>query len=144
MVLAQQCGVAAERHEWSQVTTLAQRAATIVDDGHLGDYWTSALVYAWASRAALHQGNISQGRSYLGRAPRLRPLLTYALPMVSIQALLEMAHAYITLTDPAGAAAVLTQAHDILQPRPDLGVLPRRAAELWSKLATIKAGAVGP
>src|SRR5262249_32469891 len=65
MVLAQQCDVAAERHEWSQVTTLAQRAATIVDDGRLGDYWTSALVYAWASRAALHQGNISQGHSYL-------------------------------------------------------------------------------
>jgi LuxR family transcriptional regulator, maltose regulon positive regulatory protein len=55
-----------------------------------------------------------------------------------------MARSYITLTDPAGAAAVLTQAHDILQQRPDLGVLPRRAAELWSKLATIKAGAVGP
>jgi LuxR family maltose regulon positive regulatory protein len=36
------------------------------------------------------------------------------------------------------------QAHDILQQRPDLGVLPRRAAELRSKLATIKAGAVGP
>ena len=144
MVLAQQCDVAAERHEWSQVTTLAQRAATIVDDGHLGDYWTSALVYAWASRAALHQGNISQGRSYLGRASRLRPLLTYALPVVSVQALLEMAHCYIMLTDPAGAAAVLMQAHDILQQRPDLGVLPRRAAELRSKLATIKAGAVGP
>src|SRR5215467_7802660 len=144
MVLAQQCDVAAERHEWSQVTTLAQRAATIVDDGHLGDYWTSALVYAWASRAALHQGNISQGRSYLGRASRLRPLLTYALPVVSVQALLEMAHCYIMLTDPAGAATVLMQAHDILQQRPDLGVLPRRAAELRSKLATIKAGAVGP
>jgi LuxR family maltose regulon positive regulatory protein len=144
MVLAQQCSLAVERHDWSQVTTLAQRAATIVDDGHLGDYWTSALAYAWASRAALHQGNISQGRLYLGRASRLRPLLTYALPVVSVQALLEMARSYLTLTDPAGAAAVLTQAHDILLQRPDLGVLPQQAAELRSKLATIKAGAVGP
>src|SRR5262249_28620465 len=92
MVLAQQCGVAAERRDWSQVTTLAQRAATIVDEEHLGDYWTSALVYAWAARAALHQGNSSRGRLYLGRASRLRPLLTYALPVVSVQALLEMAH----------------------------------------------------
>jgi LuxR family maltose regulon positive regulatory protein len=55
-----------------------------------------------------------------------------------------MARCYITLTDPAGAAAVLTQTHDILRQRPDLGVLPQRAAELRSKLATIKAGAVGP
>jgi len=33
MVLAEQCGVAAGRHDWPQVTTLAQRAVTIVDDG---------------------------------------------------------------------------------------------------------------
>ena len=144
LILAQQCSVAARRNSWSEVTSLAERAVGIVQAGRFDDYWTSALVYAWAARAALHQGNISQGRLYLGRAARLRPLLTYALPVVSVQALLEMARCYITLTDPAGAAAVLTQTHDILQQRPDLGVLPQRAAELRSRLATIKAGAVGP
>ena len=144
LVLAQQCGVAAERNDWSEITTLAKRAATIVEDGHFGDYWTSALVYAWASRAALHQGNVSQGRFYLGRASRLRPLLTYALPVVSVQALLEMTRSYITLADPAGAAAVLSQADRILQQRPDLGVLEERTAELRATFATIKAGTAGP
>jgi LuxR family maltose regulon positive regulatory protein len=144
LILAQRCSVAAQRNSWSEVTSLAERAVGIVQARRFDDYWTSALVYAWAARAALHQGNISQGRLFLGRAARLRPLLTYALPVVSVQALLEMARCYLTLTDPAGAAAVLTQTHDILQQRPDLGVLPQRAAELRSKLATIKAGAVGP
>jgi LuxR family maltose regulon positive regulatory protein len=144
LILAQQCSVAAQRNSWSEVTSLAQRAVGIVQAGRFDDYWTSALVYAWAARAALHQGNISQGRLYLGRASRLRPLLTYALPVVSVQALLEMARSYIALSDPAGAAAVLTQAHDIFQQRPDLGVLPQRAAELRSKIAMIRAGAVGP
>ena len=144
MVLAQQCGVAAERNDWSQVTALAKRAATIVEDGQLGDYWTSALVYAWASRAALHEGNVARARFYLGRASRLRPLLTYALPVVSVQALLEMARAYITLADPGGAAAVLAQAHGILQQRPDLGALPALADQLQADLATIEARAVGP
>jgi len=144
MVLAQLCGVAAERNNWSQVTALAQRAATIVDDGQLGDYWTSALVYAWASRAALHRGNVAQARFYLGRATRLRPLLTYALPMVSVQALLEMARAYLALADSGGAAAVLAQAHGILQQRPDLGILAARADRLHADLATIEAHAVGP
>jgi LuxR family maltose regulon positive regulatory protein len=64
--------------------------------------------------------------------------------VVSVQALLEMATSYITLADPAGAAAVLTQADHILQQRPDLGVLKERAAELRATLATIKAGAAGP
>jgi LuxR family maltose regulon positive regulatory protein len=143
LVLAEQCSVAAECDNWPEVTALAERAVTIVEAGRLDTYWTSALVYAWATRAALHRGDISQARFYLGRVSRLRPLLTYVLPVVSVQALLEMARSYLTLADPGGAGAVLAQAHDILQQRPDLGVLPGQAEQLRSRLATIKAGAVG-
>jgi LuxR family maltose regulon positive regulatory protein len=142
LILAEQCGVAAERNDWSEITTLAKRAAAIVEDGRFGDYWTSALVYAWVSRAAAYQGDISRARFYLGRASRLRPLLTYALPVVSVQALLEMARSYIMLADPGGAAAILAQVHGILQQRPDLGVLPERAGQLQAGLATANARAV--
>jgi LuxR family maltose regulon positive regulatory protein len=144
LILAQQCSAAAQRKSWSEVTSLAQRAAAIVQAGHFDDYWSSALVNAWAARDALHRGDTSRGRFYLGRASRLRPLLTYMLPVVSVQALLEMAHSYITLADGAGAAAVLTQAHGIFQQRPDLGNLPAQAGELEAKLATIEARAAGP
>ena len=65
------------------------------------------------------------------------------LPVVSVQSLLEMARSYLTLADPGGAAAVLAQVRDILQQRPDLGVLAEQASELQSRLATIKAGAAG-
>ena len=144
LILSQQCSAAAQRSSWSEVTSLAQRAVAIVRTGHFDDYWSSAIVYAWAARDALHQGNSSQGRFYLGRASRLRPLLTYMLPVVSVQALLEMAHSYIVLDDRAGAAAVLTQARSILQQRPDLGLLPAQANGLEAKLATIEARAAGP
>jgi len=143
LIHAEQCNVAAESGNWAEVTALAQRAVTIVEDGRLGDYWTSALVYTWATRAALHRKDLTQARFYLGRASRLRPLLTYVLPVVSVQSLLEMARSYLTLADPGGAAAVLAQAHDILQQRPDLGVLAEQASELQAKLATVKAGAAG-
>jgi LuxR family maltose regulon positive regulatory protein len=143
LILAEQCGVAAERNDWSEITALAKSAAAIVEDGHFGDYWTSALVYAWASRAASREGDISRARFYLGRASRLRPLLTYALPVVSVQALLEMTRSYITLGDHEGAAAVLTQIHGILQQRPDLGVLPALAGQLQATLAMTSARAVG-
>jgi LuxR family maltose regulon positive regulatory protein len=143
LILAEQCSVAAERDDWPEITTLAKKAAAIVEDGRFGDYWTSALVYAWASRAALHEGDISRARFYLGRASRLRPLLTYALPVVSVQALLEMTRSYITLGDPEGAAAVLAQIHGILQQRPDLGVLPALAGQLQATLATTNARAAG-
>ena len=143
LILAEQCAVAAERNDWAEVTTLAEQAAAIVENGHFGDYWTSALAYAWASRAAAHSGDVSRARFYLGRASRLRPLLTYALPVVSAQALLEMTRSYITLADPGGAAAVLAQADDILRQRADLGVLPELASQLQAGLATSTSHAVG-
>jgi LuxR family maltose regulon positive regulatory protein len=143
LILAERCIVAAGRDDWAEVTSLAERAVAIVENGRLEDYWTSALVYAWAGRAALHRGDTPQGRYYVGRAARLRPLLTYALPVVSVQALLELARCYITLADPSGAGAALRQVHDILQQRPDLGILPRIADQLRSTLATIQAGGFG-
>jgi LuxR family transcriptional regulator, maltose regulon positive regulatory protein len=143
LILAEQCILAAERDNWPEVMTLAKSAVTIVEEGCFDDYWTSALVYAWAARAELHQGNTSRARFYLGRASRLRPLLTYALPVVSVQALLELARSYITLADQGGAVTVLSQADDIIQQRPDLGALPGLADQLRSKLATTKAAAIG-
>jgi LuxR family transcriptional regulator, maltose regulon positive regulatory protein len=143
LVLAEQCIAAAEQDNWPEATALAQRAVAIVEAERLDDYWTSALVYALATRSELYLGNIPRARFYLARAARLRPLLTYALPVVSVQALLELARSYITLADPGGAAAVLRQVHDILQQRPDLGSLPRLADELQSRLSKIKEIAVG-
>ena len=83
LILAERCIVAAQRDRWTEVTGLAQRAVALVEAGRFEDYWTSALVYAWAARAAMHRGDIPKARYYAGCAARLRPLLTYALPVVS-------------------------------------------------------------
>jgi LuxR family maltose regulon positive regulatory protein len=143
LILAERCIVAAQRDRWTEVVTLAQHAVTLVEAGHFEDYWTSALVYAWAARAASYRKDIPQAQYYAGRAARLRPLLTYALPVVSVQALLELARCYIALADPGGAAAALGQVRNILQQRPDLGVLSKQAKELQSALVKIKAVAAG-
>ena len=106
-------------------------------------YWTSALVYAWAAQAAIHRGDPAAAREYVIRAARLRPLLTDALPVVSVQALLELARVHMALDDPGGARAVLRQVSDILQRRPDLGVLPGEADELRAKVELIGRRGVG-
>jgi LuxR family maltose regulon positive regulatory protein len=54
-----------------------------------------------------------------------------------------MARCYIALADPGGAGAVLRQARGILQQRPDLGILPKVADQLQSRLAKVKAVAGG-
>ena len=77
------------------------------------------------------------------RASRLRPLLTYALPVVSVQALVELARAYLGLADQDGAAAVLDQAARILQQRPDLGTLPATVDHLRARVGHIHETATG-
>ena len=134
LVLAERCVAAVDRHDWSQAIALVDRAVSIVRDGHFEDYWTSALVYAWAARAALHRDEIAQAEEYAALTARLRPLLVYSIPVVPVQTLLELARVYIALGDSGGADAALRQAQDIIQERPNLGVLPGQARQLRSNL----------
>jgi LuxR family maltose regulon positive regulatory protein len=129
-------GVAAiERGDWSSAETLADQALTIVSHGQFDSYWSSGLVYATGARVAANRGDVARSREYAAKAAGLRPLLTYALPVVSVRTLLELGRAYLALGDSSGVAAVLRQADDILQQRPDLGVLPDQAAELRNELS---------
>ena len=118
-------------------------AGALLASGDFDDYWTSALVYAWLARVAVHRGEIELARDHVARAARLRHLLTYAVPVVSALALLEMAHAYIVLGDTSGGRTVLRQLRDIVQQRPKLGVLPEQADELRATSSTDAAGAPG-
>jgi len=139
LVLAEQFQIAVERDEWTAAESLIKRALEVVSRGPFDDYWTSALVFASAARDAAHRGDMAEAREYAARAARLRPLLTYALPVVSLQALVELARAYLALVDPAGARAVLEQVRGILQQRPDLGTLAGAARLLDERVSQITA-----
>jgi LuxR family maltose regulon positive regulatory protein len=143
VLLAERCIIAVGRDDWPAAVVLSEQALSILQDGEFDAYWTSALVYAWAARTAIHRGDAAAAREHVIRAARLRPLLTYALPVVSVQALLELARAYLALTDPDGARAVLRQVNDILQQRPDLGVLPGEADELRAEVEMLRRQGVG-
>ena len=142
LLLAERGIVAIARGDWAAAERLASEALEIMQP-EFDDYWTSALPYAWAARVAGHRADLSSARDLAARAARLRPLLTYALPVVSAQALLELAHAYASVADPGGARAALRQMRDILYRRPSLGSLPRQAAELSTELERVRADALG-
>jgi len=139
LVLTEQFLVAVERDDWTAADLLIKRALEIVAGGPFDGYWTSALVYAAAAHAAVHGGTMHEARQYVHQAARLRPLLTYALPVVSVQALLELAHTYLALIDPAGARTVLDQIEGILRQRPDLGSLVTAAHQLDERVSQITA-----
>jgi LuxR family maltose regulon positive regulatory protein len=141
--LAERCLVAIQRNDWGQAETLAEQALGMVAAGRLEDYVMSPLVHAVAARTALHRGDVPGAKEHLARAARLRPLLTYAIPSLTVQTLLELGRAYLTLDDVSGARAVLGQARDVLLRRPDLGVLPAQLEELRSRLDTARPAAPG-
>jgi LuxR family transcriptional regulator, maltose regulon positive regulatory protein len=143
IALVERSVVAMQREDWKQAATLAEHASGVVRDGRLDNYVASALVHAVVARTALHRGDVAGAQAQLGRAARLRPLLTYAQPYFAVQTLLELGRAYLALDDAAGARVVLRQARDVLRRRPGLGVLPSQAEELGGKLDAIRGGTVG-
>ena len=73
LTLAEQSLIAAEREHWVSVESMLGRAVEIVDSGHLDGYWSSALIFAAAARAAAHRGEMRQARQLVQRAARLDP-----------------------------------------------------------------------
>ncbi len=143
MVFAVLGQLAADRDDWAGAIAYGDRASGLIADGTFDDYWSSAPVFAFGARTAIRTGQLDVARTRLARAAHLRPLLTYALPVMSVSTLLDMARAYLALTDRVGAVTVLQQAHGIIRQRPALGELASRADELSARAessATIIAG----
>jgi LuxR family maltose regulon positive regulatory protein len=134
MILAERCVVAERRNDSARVESLALQAVALVEEGGFDHYWTSALVYACAARAALGRGDVRGARLYAAHCTRLRPLLVYSIPVAPVQTLLELARVYLALGDAGGAEAALQQAEEILAERPRLGVLGDEARELRGTL----------
>ena len=143
VALAEHAVVAIGRGAWVQAEEFVGRAALVIPRSQMEEYPVSALVYALAARVALHRGQPSRADELLARAQRLRPRLTYALPYFAVQTRLELARAYLTIADAAGAATMLREIDALLRRQPDLGTLPAQVEELRASQKKIRADAPG-
>ena len=140
--LASLSALAAQSGEQTRATDLARQALRLVKRAALEQYATSVLAYAVAARSALRSGDPTEARELLGQAHAKRPLLSSALPLVSVQTLLEMATAEIELANIANARELVREAATITDQR-SVGVLEERCRELKDLLATMPTGQVG-
>jgi LuxR family maltose regulon positive regulatory protein len=143
VALAERALLALERRDLDEVERFVVAALDLIAQGDMDDYPLNALVYVVAGRAAARRGDVDAARARVGQAARLRVGLTYAVPYLAVQTRLELARAYLELSDAAGARLVLREVRDILQVRPDLGNLPAEADRLRDKLAAMGPGTVG-
>jgi LuxR family transcriptional regulator, maltose regulon positive regulatory protein len=109
-------------------------AREFTDESPSGDYVLSVIDHAVTARLAIAQGKGARARQALAAAQRLRPMLTHALPWLSVQAQLELAAAHLELGDPRGATTLYHEAQEILRRRPRLGTLVARAEEIGSRI----------
>ena len=107
--------------DWDRAASLTDRSVEIMRELHIESYIASAVTHAARARVALHRGDLADAKASLANAQLLRPILTHSMPWLSVRCLLEVARAYLAMSDVDGARAVLAQAEDILKKRPDVG-----------------------
>ena len=143
LALGERAAIAIQRGAWVNAEELADQALRLIRRSRMDAYPTSAFLYALAARVALHRGEASRARALLARTQLLRPRLTYAIPYLAVQTRLELAHAYLTLADAAGAETMRREIEALLRRQPELGVLETQAEQLRASLKTMRAEAPG-
>ena len=129
------------RGEWSRAEALASAGTHRFAPGRdRGSY--APLVCAVQARVALHRGDAPAARQELVSAQRLRPLLTYALPHLAVQARIELTRVHLALADLAGARTLMREIDELLKRRPGLGTLVGEAEALRARLAKERGSSV--
>jgi LuxR family transcriptional regulator, maltose regulon positive regulatory protein len=135
VALCEQSLMAMARGQWDRADRLAERAGTVMSRAGIEESYVTPLICGLRARAAMHRGDVPAARQELGCAQRLRPLLTYALPYLAVQARIELARVCLALADRAGARALMREVDDLLKRRPGLGTLAGEAQALRAQLS---------
>ena len=143
LAAAERSLIAMETGDSHAAASLAGQAREVARIARLGDYSTTALVCAASARVAIWQGDVALARRYLAHAQGLRPMLTYALPWLSVHARVELARARMLLGDAAGVRGLLVEIDGIRRRRPHLGVLVDQAEDLRRQVGEMSAGVAG-
>jgi LuxR family transcriptional regulator, maltose regulon positive regulatory protein len=120
------------RGDWTAAGDLASQARAMLRLAGEESY-IAPLVCAAEARVAIHHGDVDAARRHLVSAQRTRPLLTYAIPHVAVQARIELTRAHLALGDIAGARTLLREIDDLLRRCPHLGTLVAEAEALRTR-----------
>jgi LuxR family maltose regulon positive regulatory protein len=133
--LAERSLAAMARGDWVLAEDLAGQARVTLRQAGAEESYIAPLVCAVQARAAIHRGDVPAARQQLISAQRARPLLTYAIPHVAVQARIELIRVHLALADTAGARTLMREIEEIFRRRPDLGTLVGQAEGLRDQLA---------
>ena len=114
VALCERSLVAMARGQWDRAEGLPGRARTVLRRAGIEESFATPLICALRARAAIRRGDVPAAHRELVSAQHLRPLLTYALPYLAVQARIELARVHLALADPAGARTLMPEVDDLL------------------------------
>jgi LuxR family maltose regulon positive regulatory protein len=91
LALAERSLIATSHGDRAAADAHAKRARAVVQDAHLDEHITTGPVLAASALVALRAGDEERARVELSAAQRLRPILTWGFPTISVQTRLELA-----------------------------------------------------
>jgi LuxR family maltose regulon positive regulatory protein len=142
VALCERSLVAMARGEWDRAKALADQARNALQQAGAEDSYAAPLVCAVQARLAIHRADAAAARRELVKAQQPRPLLTYALPHVAVQARIELARVHLALADLAGGRTLMREVDELLRRRPGLGTLAGEAETLRARLARERGSSV--
>jgi LuxR family transcriptional regulator, maltose regulon positive regulatory protein len=153
---------APRRDRLSATAALAGRASLRIDNGDWGNAdalitearsqaagWVGQApvsflrVFAVDARVAIHLADLPRARDDLARAETIVPLTSHASPWLSIDGLLHLAQAYLSISEVRKAQEAHRRAEQIIRRRPNLGALGAKLILSRNTIAEAAATLVG-
>jgi LuxR family maltose regulon positive regulatory protein len=123
LCLAQLALVAIDRDDWEGASGLSARALAQVEHYTLGDYPSSALVFAVAAAVRARRGRVEEAQEAARESSRLLGMLTDFMPWYEVETRTALASASVRLSDSRAARQALTDAARLARRMPDAPAL---------------------
>jgi len=134
-----------EAQDFASARARLARALDIRSRAGISGQALHAVTDAVAARLAMAaNGDTETARRHLAHAQTVRPLLTSALPLLSLVTRLELSRAHLALADASGARLLLREIGDVLHARPNLGAFEDEVKRLRTQVEDHLDIAVGP
>ena len=140
LALAERSLIATSQGDRAAADEYAQQARAVVHDAHLHEHIYRAGACGIGSRGSA-SGRPGAGSRRAVRRPTTPADPHWGFPTISVQTRLELARVHVGLSDAPGARTLLAEVDEILNHRPDLGVLTEQAAELRKHVGSVQSGA---
>jgi LuxR family transcriptional regulator, maltose regulon positive regulatory protein len=143
LALAALAGLRIDEGQWSAADALVAEGRA-----HATEWSGSApapmlRVFSVDARVAVALGDAGRARDDLALAGPLVPLANRADPWLSVDALLHLGQAYLSMSEPADAQDALRRAEQIVRVRPHLGTLRTKLAGLRDRVEEASSTLVG-